>query len=154
MRALDEAGATPGGRAPRSSPSQVVRFVALSGTGWLLDVCLFLGLVGLGVPAGPANAASASAAVLFVFTASHGAVFDGRSADRGRDLVAYAVYQVVLVLLVSAAIGLLVRSAGVPPLVAKVGLTPFTLVSNFLVLRRIVSTPRAVQPGTSEVDAR
>jgi putative flippase GtrA len=134
------AGRAPAARAARRQRTfrRVLAFVAVSGTGWVLDVAVFAALVyGLGVPPFWANVISVTTAVVFVFSATHERVFDGPRDQRRRHLVQYALYQALLVAVVSVVLAVLLRVTGIEPVVGKVAVTPFTLLCNYVVLSRI-----------------
>lgn len=113
-------------------------FVGVSGVGWLIDLSTFVVLTELvRWPGSLSNVVSSGLGIAFVFVASHGRLFGGRRADRGRHFAAYVLWQVVLVGSVSLAIDAAVEASGLLPVVVKIGLTPVTIVLNYLVLSQL-----------------
>lgn len=129
----------------------VVRFIGLSGAGWLFDLALFVALTSaLGVASGVSNAVSGVTAASIVFALSNRMVFGASNTGLGRKVAVFALYQGVLILLASVAVsqtheGLLRIAPHVAPgvdpallpVAAKCLVTPFTLAANFVVGRTI-----------------
>lgn len=136
------------------------RFIALSGLGWLCDMATFTLLVKLaGWDAAAANIASSYAGVTFVWFTSLKTVF-GR-AGGGRFLLIYWGYQFVSILAYSHALGLLASALTTLPQAlewpqwvqwshwesyrapaAKLLITPFNLVTNFLFMKALTGRMR------------
>ena len=123
-------------------------FLLFSGVGWIIDFGLYSLLTGpLGFPVGGANYLSSVPAVTFVFLASTRKTFrcrpDGLS--KGMKYLLYVVYQLLLLTVVSfLAQGLDPLLAKMLPMVpdyskllAKICITPVTMLCNFFVLRLI-----------------
>lgn len=129
--------------APLSPMAMALRFVALSGLGWLCDLVTFTVLVRLGGWDGAtANIVSSYAGVTFVWFSSLQTVF--RRASSGRFLLLYWGYQFLAILLFSWLLGLLVTALPAfgawdshRALAAKLLITPFTLLSNFLFMKAL-----------------
>lgn len=129
--------------APLSPMAVAARFVALSGLGWLCDMAVFTLLVKLaGWEAAAANIVSSYAGVTFVWFTSLNTVF--RRAGGGRFLLIYWGFQFVSILAYSHALGLV--SAALPALgqweshralAAKILITPFNLVTNFMFMKAL-----------------
>lgn len=122
-----------------------VFFAALSGVGWLLDVVSYAMLVEvLGGKPFVSNFISSYVGVTFVWFASLKRVF-GRNGAGGRLLVAYWGFQLLsilgyshtLQLLVGAVVSLnlLTQFGGSGEMAAKLLITPFNLVTNFLFMK-------------------
>lgn len=126
-----------------------IQFVLVSGVGWLIDFSVFLALTNLFCASVlAANYLSSLPAITFVFFVSTRKTFvcrvDGLSM-KGK-YVAYVVYQLLLVSLVSLlGQGLFLKITPLLPalsqelckLLIKVCITPITMVCNFFVLRQI-----------------
>lgn len=125
---------------------QFVRFVGISGLGWLIDFSLYTLLTAkLGVSVFFANILSSLPAITLVFFVSTRKIF--RNSPRVPLWVKYALYvgyQLVLLLAVStlaqgiAAGCIRLFGAGIAPLapiMAKILITPCTMVCNFGVMK-------------------
>lgn len=127
-----------------------VRFAAVSGCGWLMDVGLTMGLVQLGIPPFWASLVGAGVAVTFVYVVSLHAIFGVNGALGARGFPAYVIWQLFAIsaasLLVAWLAHLLVPLAerlpaqGADPLslasgAAKALVTPLTLLANFLFIK-------------------
>lgn len=127
--------------APLSPLAMAVRFIALSGLGWLCDMATFALLVRLaGWDAAAANIASSYAGVTFVWFTSLKTVFQRAGAPR--FLLMYWAYQFVSILAYSQLLALTVAALpalgawdGYRALAAKILITPFNLASNFLFMK-------------------
>ncbi len=134
----------------RSDLRQAAQFVAVSGAGWLLDVAVFMALSG---PAGwhvlPANVVSGSCGVLLVFAVSSRKIFTRNTGSMAQKVAMLLLFNLVAIITASfvlAWIAQLVSAAaapyGLPPygvrLVAKMLVTPVTLLLNFIVVRYLV----------------
>ena len=127
--------------------SAFLRFAALSGCGWLLDLAVLLLLVrGAGVGALPANLCSSALAASMVFLVSRRRIHDGAQGGVHLRLGLYMAYTACIILLASSAMPLLVgwaaavlgeeqRTAAV--FLAKVAVTPPQLLLNFFVSRAL-----------------
>lgn len=114
----------------RALAGSILGFAVVSGLGLLIDLGLFLGLTRWGLEPGPANLASASAAVTFVYFVATRRVFD----YAGRFLVplflVYLAYHGLAIALASAAVVLLAGPFG--PLAAKLLVLPATFSANYV----------------------
>ncbi len=126
-------------------------FAMISGVGWLIDFGIFYGSTAfLGLPVIPANFISSFFAVSFVFLVSTRKLLalrqDGLRVQT--KYLIYLVYQLLLLSIVSLAAQLLYRWLGDLSLVqsypllrdntkllAKILITPITMVCNFIVMR-------------------
>ncbi len=140
-----------------------LKFLMVSGLGWMIDFALFTLLMKktpIGVAAG--NYLSSFAAVCFVFTVSTRKILlDPRGGRAGwKKFLLYVLYQLVLVTAVSfLAQWLHLWLYGLPllqpvallrentKLLAKILITPITLIMNFFVLKRIVEGGRTHGEG-------
>ena len=131
---------------------QGLLFVAISGLGWLLDVTVFMTLSG---PAGwqpvAANIASGSCGSLFVFIVSATGIFQRNDGGMAQKVLVLLTFNLVVIIASSFLLGLIatslqaaaqqygwvVRPAGIR-LLAKIIVTPATLLLNFLVVRFLV----------------
>ena len=132
--------------------SRPVRFVILSGIGWLADTTVLLFAVSGGLPTGIAAVLGALTGSAFAFTTSRSLVFGGRG-QRGYwvKLAVYLGYSLLLALLIGASVAVLAGyvasiaaqwrldlGVGVAPFVAKIIVTPLALLLNYLVARWLI----------------
>jgi putative flippase GtrA len=129
-----------------------LRFVGLSGLGWLIDMAVYTVLVGSGVRVLSASILGGVCGASFSFLTSRRLVF--RSSARGVwiRLAFYLAYTVGLIILAGAVTEWLTQllvgvAAGlgyqpsftVLAVIAKCLITPFLLLSNFLVARSMLA---------------
>ena len=130
-----------------------LRFVLVSGVGWVIDFSIYTALTkALGFPVVGANCISSFVSVTFVFLVSTKKILENRTGrlTTVQKYLLYVGYQVVLVTAVSLLAGWLDGLlAGLSPvravplladntkLLAKLCITPVTMLCNFFVLRRI-----------------
>lgn len=128
---------------------QAIRFVGLSGIGWLLDFCVFaiLGNVSSNVIAN--NFLSSWMGVTFVFLFATRKVFRNNSRISLKWKYAiYLLYQLILIALVSQLLGfvngllldyvhisLIEQFSGIA---AKILVTPITMLLNFIVMKNLI----------------
>lgn len=124
-------------------------FVAISGTGWLLDTAVFMTLSG---PAGwnvvVANIVSSSLGTLLVFTVSSRGIFRRNAGPMPQKVGVLLLFNTVVILVSSVVLGII--AAQLAPAAARLGLdatpdslrftakvlvTPVTLALNFIVVR-------------------
>lgn len=121
-------------------------FLLLSGLGWLCDFASFTVLVKVfGVPGATANFVSSYVGVSFVWFTSLGMVFKRTRQGQGRFLLTYWSYQFVSILVYSQCLRLVAEwlsshagwPAGnhSPAILAKIVITPFNLLTNFLFMK-------------------
>ena len=127
----------------------IMTFIVLSGIGWLMDFAVFGILVSF-VHLAPffANYISSVCGAAFAFFAFSVISTKGLYRPRGRELAIYVGYQVASITVFSLAIEFLSRLLGqydfmvfglvVAPLLAKVVVTPFTLLTNYVVSRLLI----------------
>lgn len=132
---------------------KLFQFILVSGVGWLIDFGIFTLLTKLaGLAVVPSNYISSLIAVTFVFFVSTWKILSNRSDGHSRRLkyVIYVVYQLVLITVVSflaqwlhelllgwnliSSVKFLAENT---KLLAKVLITPITMICNFFVLRQI-----------------
>ncbi|NYE61686.1 putative flippase GtrA [Duganella sp. 1224] len=127
-------------------------FLLLSGLGWLCDMLTYTALVRLaGVAPFAANVVSSYVGVSFVWFTSLGTVFRRSGAGSGRFLLLYWGYQFLSIMAYSQLLQLTAAAvashAGVPALhsalAAKIIVTPFNLVTNFLFMKVLTRHMRA-----------
>lgn len=111
-------------------PRMLLSFGVVSGLGWITDFGIFGGLGSIGVPVWAANFCGASIAVLLVFFLSVRRIFLYHGHYIIRKLVAYAIYQVVVITAASILIDR-IADLGIHMLIAKILVTPLTFYSNF-----------------------
>ena len=114
---------------------KVLHFAAVSGAGLTLDICLFLAVLSLKVPAFAANAASSFAAVTFVYFASVRRVFRYGGEFHVAMFATYAAYQAC-----SWAVQALI-ALGLPGAAAKLAIVPLTFTANYLFMAWLTSNP-------------
>lgn len=133
-------------------------FAFLSGLGWLCDFGTFTLLVKLfDVPGFIANFVSSYVGVTFVWFTSLKTVFGRTGAARGRFLFAYWGFQFVSILAYSQLLHLVVgwlQTPGLPAwlqanaaVAAKIIITPFNLVTNFLFMKWLTRFMQQATPS-------
>ncbi len=144
-------------------------FVAISGLGWLLDVTVFMTLSGpVGWQPVAANVVSGSCGSLFVFIVSASGIFQRNDGGMGQKVLVLLTFNLVVILASSLLLGLIAtglaaaaqgygwaaRPAAIR-LLAKVIVTPATLLLNFLVVRFLVERFVGVRrTGLRDADGR
>jgi putative flippase GtrA len=132
----------------RNTPT-FMRFVAVSGAGWLLDASLLLALIGaFHAPAFGASLVSSSIAATCVFLVSRRFIFDGKATFVGLRVGFYMCYTIGVIVIAAAAIQAIVTmlrgtaesdhivvGSTVLAGIAKIVVTPPQLLANFLVAR-------------------
>ena len=128
---------------------QAIHFVGLSGIGWLLDFCTYIVLGFVSGNPGFNNVVSSWVGVTFVFVFATRKVFQNNSKIplKGKYLI-YLLYQCVLIFLVSRLLNIIdaaivehVQIALIQSLsaiIAKIVITPITMVLNFFVMKGII----------------
>ncbi|RHV63238.1 hypothetical protein DXB18_14255 [Clostridium sp. OM02-18AC] len=128
---------------------QAIKFVGLSGIGWILDFCIYMGLGFVSSKLFINNIISSWAGVTFVFVFSTRKIFQNNSEVPLKcKYMIYILYQCVLILLISKllnvinimilnyiTIDIVVRFSFA---IAKIFVTPITMVLNFLVMKSIM----------------
>lgn len=128
-----------------------LRFVLVSGLGWLIDTGVYTILVALGLRVLVASILGGLCGATFAFLTSSRFIFVGAGDHLSLKLVAYLLYSAVLILvaawLVESITTILVDwaerwRAGVPltpiAFIAKCLITPFLLATNFVVARAML----------------
>ncbi|WP_127754120.1 GtrA family protein [Devosia sp. 1566] len=142
---------SPAGTAPAARGSKLVRFVAVSGVGWLLDTGVYTVLVMLGARVFWAGLVGGLCGASFSFLVSSRYVFAHEGGGLSRKLIVYLVYSIGMILAGAAAAEVvtsaLVGLAGAQKMnyaltllafAAKCAITPFLLATNFFVARFIM----------------
>ena len=125
---------------------QAIKFVGLSGIGWILDFCVFIVLSFVSANHSINNFISSWLGVTFVFIFATRKVFKSNSnIPLWAKYAIYIIYQFILISLASKVLGLVdsfivanitltivVRFSGI---IAKIFITPFTMVLNFFVMK-------------------
>lgn len=129
--------------------SQAIRFIGLSGIGWILDFCTYtaLGLISKNFVIN--NVISSWVGVTFVFTFATRKVFENNSkiSLKWKYLI-YLGYQLILILAISKLLGaintaivsnitmdLVLRFS---PIISKILVTPITMILNFFVMKGVI----------------
>jgi putative flippase GtrA len=120
--------------------TKLVHFAGVSGTGLILDFCLFLALLSFRLPPFAANFASSCAAVTFVYFASLRRVFRYGGEFHASMFALYAAYQAFGIAAGSWVIQLLI-GLGAPGAVAKLAIVPVTFSANYLFMSWLTSNP-------------
>lgn len=131
--------------------TQIVKFIFVSGTGWLIDLGIFLILTYYyGFQVWSANILGAVPAVTFVFFVSTRKIFSNNALKRSlkQKYCIYIAYQIVLVLLISffgqflydvfyarCNVDILLKNMN---LAVKILMTCITIVLNFIVMKLLV----------------
>ena len=128
---------------------QAIRFVGLSGIGWLLDFCVFAILGNVSSNEIANNFLSSWMGVTFVFLFATRKVFRNNSRISLKWKYAiYLLYQLILIALVSQLLGfvngllldyvhisLIEQFSGIA---AKILVTPITMLLNFIVMKNLI----------------
>lgn len=128
---------------------QAVRFVGLSGIGWILDFCTYIVLSRICKNLVLDNFISSWVGVTFVFIFATRKIFENNSRiDLKWKYLIYIVYQVILIFLVSKLLGLidsfivsnisLAFVTGFSAIIAKILVTPITMIMNFFVMKGLI----------------
>ena len=123
-------------------------FLLFSGIGWLIDFGLYTFLTGvLSFPVAGANYLSSIPAITFVFFVSTRKTFQCRpdGLSKGKKYLIYVIYQLLLITAVSFLAqwldslygNLLPQLKELSEILAKITITPITMLCNFFVLRLI-----------------
>lgn len=128
---------------------QAIKFIGLSGIGWILDFCIYMGLGFVSSKLFINNIISSWVGVTFVFVFSTRKIFQNKSGISLKcKYMIYILYQCVLILLISKLLNIInitilnyiasdivVRFSFV---IAKIFVTPITMVLNFLVMKCVM----------------
>ena len=132
----------------RNILKKLCAFLLFSGIGWIIDFGLYVFLTkALSFPVAGANYLSSIPAITFVFFVSTRKTFQCRpdGLSKGKKYVIYVVYQLLLVTAVSFLAqwldplygAILPQFKELSKLLAKITITPITMLCNFFVLRLI-----------------
>jgi putative flippase GtrA len=127
----------------------LIIFILLSGTGWVCDFGTFTLLTRLTDASGfTANFISSYVGVTFVWFASLGVIFKHGGEGRSIFLLVYWCFQLVSILAYSQLLHMvsstisgmaqLAQVAGNPAMAAKIIITPFNLVTNFMFMKLLI----------------
>lgn len=128
---------------------QAISFVGLSGIGWILDFCIFILLGFVSANHSINNFISSWVGVTFVFIFATRKVFKNNSKiPLWVKYIIYILYQFILISLASKVLGvvdsfivtniswaIVVKFSGI---IAKIFITPFTMVLNFFVMKGVI----------------
>ena len=128
---------------------QAIKFVGLSGIGWILDFCIYTTLGGISTSLVLNNIISSGMGVTFVFIFATRKVFKNNSKIPLKwKYIIYLGYQFVLICSISnllngvntaivnnISIELILR---VSSIIAKVVVTPITMILNFFVMKGLI----------------
>jgi putative flippase GtrA len=128
---------------------QAVRFIGLSGIGWILDFSTYIVLSHICENLVLDNFISSWVGVTFVFIFATRKIFENNSRiDLKWKYLIYIVYQVLLIFLVSKLLGLIdsfivsnISLAVVTrfsAIIAKILVTPITMILNFFVMKGLI----------------
>lgn len=129
---------------------QFIKFVGISGIGWILDFIVYNILVYIGLDVITSNIISSLVGVCFVFNFSTRNTFQNR--EKGKSLqfkfIFYIIYQILLINIISLLlqrINLLLVQYNIHlvlirfiPAVSKIIVTPITMLINFLVMKLLI----------------
>lgn len=128
---------------------QAVKFIGLSGIGWILDFCTFTGLGFFSENVVVNNIISSWVGVTFVFIFATRKIFrnNSRISLKWKYLI-YLLYQLVLILLISRLLGMvdlfiinnftagwIIRFSAI---ISKIAVTPITMILNFIVMKNVI----------------
>lgn len=136
-------------------------FAALSGTGWLIDLGLTMGLVRGGMPAFWASIIGAATAVSWVYLASRLSIFGDKKIGTGADFGLYVLWQICAITAASFGVAMLTKlllpwveaimgaqSGFLAAGLAKILITPATLLANYAFMKWLTEH-RASKPKTN-----
>jgi putative flippase GtrA len=126
---------------------EIAHFAAASAAGLAIDFLLFLLLLSGGAAAGPANLASGTVAVSFVYFASVRRIFGYRGDFLLGLFSLYLLYQAASVAAASWAVAAII-AAGIPPIAAKLAILPVSFPANYLFMAFLTGRRRAIAQGT------
>lgn len=129
---------------------QIIRFVGVSGIGWILDFFVYTVLGSISENVVLNNIISSWVGVTFVFNVATRKIFKNNSkiSLKWKYLI-YIIYQIVLILLISRLLGcvnqFIILHMGATQLmlrisriISKIIVTPITMVLNFIVLKNVI----------------
>lgn len=126
---------------------QAFKFFGLSGIGWIIDFGVFTILTKVvHVPAGISNIISSLCGVTFVFFTSTIKTFAVKTErfTRKQKYIIYVLFEIIVILVASKCVGLLsgvFAKASIDlvvsfaPILAKICVTPFTMICNFIFMK-------------------
>lgn len=125
---------------------QAIKFVGISGIGWLIDFGVFTILGLLGIPSWICNIISSLCGVTFVFFVSTRKTFEVslKRLTLRQKYVIYVLFEIIIILVASRFVGMLDGIfAGMDfelfrkfsAIVAKICVTPFTMLINFIFMK-------------------
>lgn len=128
---------------------QAIKFVGISGIGWIIDFCLYTVLGFFSSNLVLNNFISSWAGVTFVFLFATRKVFVSNSKlSLKAKYVIYLLYQFILILVISKLLGgvntFIVDNIGIDiivkcsSIISKIVITPITMVINFFVMRFVI----------------
>lgn len=128
---------------------QAFSFFGISGIGWLIDMSIYSILTYFNVYTILANIISSFTAVTFVYLISTKKVFVNinDSFNVKKKYIVYILYQVIIVLISSTIINLIAKDltgsnielfVNYSKILAKIIVTPFTMVTNFMFMKFLV----------------
>jgi putative flippase GtrA len=148
-----------GAKAWQLRPTKLMKFAALSGAGWTLDLIAISCFLRLGVGVFTANFASSCVGLTFVYFTAARFVFRKYPQRFGRFLTTYLAYQCLSILVYSCVLDWLVRSIDSTHVaspgglsmgvLAKVLITPLSVTTNFLFMKLLTSFMRDLSLQTS-----
>ncbi len=129
--------------------NQVLRFIGLSGIGWILDFFTYIGLGNISENLIINNIISSWVGVTFVFAFATRKVFTNKGSIPLRwKYVVYLLYQCVLIYFISRLLDILNSAITyylqigillmLSPIIAKILVTPVTMILNFFVMKGII----------------
>lgn len=141
-------------------------FAVVSGIGWVLDMCLTMGTVQLGLPPFLGSLIGAATAVSFVYVVSRTLILGDGGLGHVQDFGLYVAWQVVAITVASGVVAVLAHglealagrvmaSYQADPLalasgLAKALVTPFTLLANYLFMRWLAGPGSRKRHGASK----
>ena len=125
---------------------QAVKFVGISGIGWLIDFSVFTILGLFGIPSQICNIISSLCGVTFVFFLSTRKTFEVslKRFTLRQKYIMYVLFEIAVIIVASKYVGILdgaFAGTGIEVLVrfsaiaAKICVTPFTMVVNFIFMK-------------------
>ena len=128
---------------------QAFRFIGFSGVGWLIDLCVYIGIAFLSKDVVINNIISSWCGITFVFIFATQRIFkvNNKMPLKYKYLI-YIGYQLILIYLISKLLGIVNQSIlnsvtygliiELSAIISKITVTPITMFMNFIVMKNII----------------
>lgn len=129
---------------------QALKFLGISGIGWLIDMAIYFILTSLMINIVFSNILSSLVAVTFVYFTSTKKIFINKNKEFNinKKYIIYVIYQIFIILLSSTIIGLVNKLIILyidfnvvlkySQIIAKILITPITMLCNFIFMKLLM----------------